>query len=270
MYGKTRREVAEKLDALKRDYADGTLTEPSTLTFGEYLVGDVEAFMRDDRNVGGWLENHKAIRWQERSWSSPQHVYLLRGCGEELYPAGDRYGALAEVEAEPLGAVMLYAKILEKKRPDGSPLSMRQAHLAHQVLNIALGAAVRKGLLKVNPCERVPNKPSTRYSAHDRPRLAWSDVPKVLAEVEGTRYYIPFLLAMSAGLRRGEIIGLRWKNVDLENEIIHVREQIQRGEDKKPTLETIMKTEAAVRDVPIPSDVVAALREHRRRQKVLI
>lgn len=267
VYGKTRREVVDKIDALKRDYADGTLTAPNALTVGEYLVGDVETFMRDDRLVGGWLENHKRFGGKKGKGLRPNTYTCYAGVVKnhilpEIGPVRLQKLTVNHLER-------LYAAILAKKKRDGTPLSMRQAHLAHQVLNIALSAAVKKGLIKVNPCERVPQPPSTSYSAEDRPRLAWSDVPRVLAEVEGTRYYIPFLLAMSAGLRRGEIIGLRWKNVDLENGIIHVREQIQRGEDKKPKLETIMKTEAAVRDVPIPSDVVAALREHRRHQKVV-
>lgn len=147
-------------------------------------------------------------------------------------------------------------------------LSMRQAEYAHATLRLVLEAVVKKGLLPVNPADKVPNPPRTQSRAEDRPRLAKKDVGRVLREVEGTRYYIPFLLAMSAGLRRGEIVGLRWRDVDLERGIIHVRHQIQLNKEGRPEL-TLPKMEASIRDIPIPSDVVAALRRHKAEQKVV-
>ena len=76
----------------------------------------------------------------------------------------------------------------------------------------------------------------------------------MLAEVEGPAITFRSCWLCLPGFAGGEIIGLRWRTWTLRTAFIHVREQIQRGEDKKPKLETIMKTEAAVRDVPIPND----------------
>jgi integrase len=263
--GKTRREVTDKLDLLKTDFREGVLIAPQRQTVGEYLVGDPENFTKEEA-VGGWLETHKRFGGKKGKGLRPNTYACYAGTiKNHILPE------IGQVQLQRLTADHLermYKAILAKKRRDGKNLSMRQAHLAHQVLNIALGAAFTKGIIKHNPCDRVPEKPHTSYKAEDRPRLVYSDVPRVLEEVKGTQYYIPFLLAMSAGLRRGEIIGLRWKNVDLDEGIIYVREQIQRGEDKKPTLDEV-KTEAGNRDIPIPTDVVAALKEHRRTQKVL-
>ncbi len=265
VYGKTRREVVDKLDALKSDYKRGTLTAPTKRTVGEYLVGDVKAFVTGEA-VGGWLETHKRFGGKKGKGLRPNtyrgYASILKN---HVLP---EIGRVQLQKLTPDHLERLYKAILNKKRRDGKNLSMRQAHLAHQVLRIALQAAVEKDIVKRNPCDRVPEKPRTSYRAEDRPRLDRADVSRVLEEVRGSRYYIPFLLAMSAGLRRGEIIGLRWPNVDLDEGIIYVREQLQLDEDNKPALEDV-KTPAAIRDIPIPADVVQVLKKHRASQKVV-
>lgn len=75
--------------------------------------------------------------------------------------------------------------------------------------------------------------------------------------------YLGLLIAFSTGMRRGEIMGLRWKNVDLKEGIIHVVEQLQ-ASGLKP-----LKTCASRRDIPMPRDLWEALKHHRTQQRVI-
>jgi integrase len=77
--------------------------------------------------------------------------------------------------------------------------------------------------------------------------------------------YAPAIVALFAGLRRGEILALRWSNVDLDTKVARVREALE--ETKKLGLRfKTPKTKNGVRDITLPDVVVEALREHRRGQ----
>lgn len=248
VYGSTRKEVADKLAALKAQHQAGTLAFPTKLTLGEYLVGDVNGFL-SGKDPGGWLAVHKRFGGPDGDGLRPNTYKQYRNAIKNHVL--DQQAGIGHIQLQkltPSHLEALYAAILDKG------LSMRSAHVVHQVLRTALQAAVDKGIIMQNPADRVPRKPQVKYRAEDRPRLAWEDASKVLKELEGTRWHLPFLLAMTAGLRRGEVLGLRWCNVDLREGIIHVREQLGHDENGKLVLSPV-KTRSSIRDIPIPEDV---------------
>ncbi|MBO9128546.1 site-specific integrase [Bacillus sp. 165] len=78
---------------------------------------------------------------------------------------------------------------------------------------------------------------------------------------------IPFLLAIFTGMRRGEILGLKWRHIDLERGVIYVREnlvQTSSGIDIKE-----LKTLSSLRDVHVSLFVVEKLREYKRKQETI-
>ena len=246
VYGTTQKEVVDKLAEIKAKRNNGTLTTPSKQTMKEYL--------RD------WLQTHKRFGGWDGKGLRPNTVRAYENVIEKhILP---EIGMVKLQKITPDHLERLYTAILDKG------LSMRMPELAHRVLHAALEAAVAKGCIARNPCDRVPRKPRTNNRAEDRPRLDHAQAADVLAAVKGTRFYLPFLVAMTTGMRRGEIIGLRWQNVDLQEGVIHVREQIQLDENKRHSLQPL-KTAESIRDVPIPSDVVEELRRHRAAQKVV-
>src|SRR5262245_7228729 len=87
----------------------------------------------------------------------------------------------------------------------------------------------------------------------------------VLAKLYGRSIYPKVIVALFTGMRRGEIVALRWPNVDLAGKVIKVYESVEEttahGLRFKPT-----KTKAGVRDITLPDLVVEALTEHRRHQ----
>jgi integrase len=86
-----------------------------------------------------------------------------------------------------------------------------------------------------------------------------------ITKMTGRPTYAPAIVALFMGMRRGEVLALRWKHVDLDGKIIKVREALEKTQKygirfKSP------KTQSGRRDIGMPDIVIAALREHRRQQ----
>ena len=248
VYGDSRKEVSDKLAGLKAQYLAGTLVNPSRLTVGEFLVGDVHMFLNGEE-PGGWLGTHKLLGGPGGDGLRPNTYKQYRNAIKN-HILNPQYGIghIPLQKLTPDHCEELYVAILKKG------LSMRSAHVTHQVLRTALEAAVEKKYIPFNPADRVPSKPRVKYRAEDRPWLLRDEAARVLEHLKGTRWYLPFLLAMCAGLRRGEVLGLRWRNVDLDRGVIHVREQLGHDEHGKLVLSPV-KTKSSIRDIPIPADV---------------
>jgi integrase len=113
-----------------------------------------------------------------------------------------------------------------------------------------------------NPLARVK-----RPVADRRPEIrSWSveDALKFLAAIEGDRLYAMWFLFLTTGMRRGEVAGLRWSDVNLETGTIAVRSQ--RTAINHAVVVNDPKTASSRAPVAIDADVIEALRRHRREQ----
>lgn len=134
-------------------------------------------------------------------------------------------------------------------------------------LNGVMKLALRRGLIVANPVTAL--LPEERPKPVKRKRRTWT--PEMIAQLlaaarergarPGNTYdYTPIItVAVYTGMRIGELLGLRWQDIDLKTATIHVRHQLSR------TTRTIgpPKTEAGVRDIPIPQTLVSLLRGYR-------
>lgn len=141
-----------------------------------------------------------------------------------------------------------------------SPSTVRKAYM---LLNQGMKQAVRDGYIKQSPCERdsvkLPKKGYTRPNALDeqgRARLL-----RLLDDMERTPTTIAAYIALYTGMRQGEIAGLRWRAVDLDNGTIHVCEAIAQG-GEGGTYSKDPKTNQD-RYIPIASGLAAILKEWR-------
>ena len=136
-----------------------------------------------------------------------------------------------------------------------SPKSIRDTY---NNINAAMKKAVTLRMIPFKPCEGVVLPKLKRY------RAKVYDVKMIhnlLDVAKGTDMYLPILLCVTAGLRRGELLALRWDNIDFKNSMLQVRSNMVRGEEdfiiKSP------KTEAGVRDIRLGNEVMAVLKEER-------
>lgn len=144
--------------------------------------------------------------------------------------------------------------------PSGlSPTTVRQHHA---VLHRALGWAVRMRLIANNPADAVePPQPARR----EMRALSPDEMRKLLDAARETELYVPVVLALTTGMRRGEILALRWRDVSLRDATAHVSRTVV--ETKSGGLEyKEPKTQSARRLVALPPSAVAALKWQRRDQ----
>ncbi|WP_327208506.1 site-specific integrase [[Kitasatospora] papulosa] len=131
---------------------------------------------------------------------------------------------------------------------------------SHRVLRTALTAACREELVTRNVASLVEPP-----RAKSRELSPWSldETLAFLAAARTDPLYAAFVLAITMGLRRGELVGLRWTDVDLDNRVLYVRQQTQR---RRGVLYDDDPKGRRRRAVPLPAMCIAPLRWHRMRQ----
>lgn len=134
----------------------------------------------------------------------------------------------------------------------------------HRTLRAALEWAVVKRTITTNPLQYVD---SPRVAKRNMRVYTAAQLVQFLAHAEGHRYHDLFLAAATTGLRQGELLGLRWQDVDLDRGIAHVQQRLE-----KPGREPIfreVKTDQGRRAVTLPRSVVQALTDLREKERGL-
>ena len=139
-----------------------------------------------------------------------------------------------------------------------SGLAARTIGHAHRVLGGALRDAERDGMVVKNVCkiQKPPKVAETEM-------VIVQDVPGLIAKIEGARLYVPGVVALSTGMRLGEILALRDRRLDLDRKAIEVAEALEETQAKGIVFKT-PKSKAGRRKITLPDIAVDALREHRK------
>lgn len=175
-------------------------------------------------------------------------------------------GDMLLVELRPEHAEDLYAHLLESGRADGSGgLSAKTVREVHLLLRSIGDEAVRRGKLSSNPI-RLATGPRFRRD-HQRRRMAWNaaELGRFLQEAQGHVHHRSFWLAAHTGMRRGELLGLRWRDIDLDR----ARLTIARGIVciGGQLVKTPGKTPSSARTIDIDDTTVDVLRRWRDDQR---
>ena len=140
-------------------------------------------------------------------------------------------------------------------------LSPRTVAYVHSILHRACGHALQWGLIASNPVISVnPPRPS-----HEEIVILTKDqVRDVLTKLRGGSLYLIAALGLATGLRRGELLALRWSDVDLDAARLRVEQSLE--QTKAGLRFKAPKTKHGRRSVSLPASIVAELRNHRRQQ----
>ena len=216
LYGKTRQEVARKLAAAVKAHQDGMPMSNERIT--------VEAFLKD------WLTSTRATV-RPKTWQTYECYIRLH--------ALPTLGRLPLAKLEPRHLQRLYADKLEEG------LSPTSVHHLHAIIHRALGRAARWGVVPRNVAGLVDAPPMAH---HEMRTLSPEEARRFLDAAAGDRLEALYVLALTTGMRQGELFRLRWQDVDLEGRTLSVR-----GETK---------TAKSRRQVQLSDTAVAALRRH--------
>lgn len=232
VYGKSQKEVAEKLYDLRLRYGDGQIYDAEVMKVSEFLAK--------------WLESIRGSV-KEKTWISYEGTVRLH-----IEP---EIGGLKLAKLKPLHVQNLYAHKLS------SGLSPTSVNNIHRVLRRALNCAVRWGMLTRSVCDLVdPPRPSRR----EMRTLTTEEVRRLLLATRGDRLEAFYVLAVCTGMRFGELLGLLWEDLDLERNALHLRRQLIRSKDEGYYLGDLKDSDA--RRIPLPEEAVNALEIHRKRQ----
>src|SRR5262245_18280531 len=229
--GTTRAEVRDKLNQALNDMNKGVPVVDERQTVKHYLTT--------------WYEGMKAqIRISTYRRYGDYVNHLIAGLG---------YVALAKLTPQHL-QTFYNGKL-------GEGLSPTTVHHMHSVLHEALKDALQMGLVNRNVAEML--KPPRRGHREMMP-LSVIEVRRFLDVVAEDRSYALYVLAMSTGMREGELLGLRWQDVDLGRRIVQVRMNVQETLGRYIIAET--KTAYSRREVALTQAAVDALSAHWQEQ----
>ena len=235
----TKAQAQRELTRLLHEIATGGFAEPERITVAEYL----------DR----WLQEHAS---QVRPTTLETYERLTR-C--HLVP---RLGHILLHQLHPLHIQSAYTAMLREGRIDRTGgLSARAVVAIHRILRAALHQAVRWGMLQRNPADMVD---PPRVTHEERPILDAGDIERLLQAADGSWLWLPILIAVTTGMRRGEILGLRWEDVDLAGAVLRVRQERQKVGGR--LMFTPPKTPKSRREVTLPTLLVDELRREKGRQ----
>jgi integrase len=239
----TKRDAERALREILLSLEQGSYIKPNKLTLGEWL--------------DQWCESFVVMNTTPRTYVSYRPIidrHLKQGLGSI---------ALSRLEPQQIQAY--YADKLTKGRVDGKgSLSNRSVLYHHRILSKALDQAVKMGLVVRNVAKLITPPRVARKTINV---LDADEASKLLDISSETIYYPLFSTLLYTGLRRGEAIALRWKNIDLLGLELHVVESAYRIH--KEFIITEPKTLHSKRAVSLSPSLAALLREYREDQELM-
>lgn len=236
---KSARKKAEAFAAnFEKECRDGT-TSDARITFeayGEYVVK-----LRENR---GAIKHGTVVFYQLQASRVNPTIGPLK---------------LKDIRPEHLNR--LYDKLLETNEKTGKALSPTTVRGCHHYISMVLSQAVREGLIPVNPATRV-ELPKSQKKTPDY--FQPDEISKILSALEGEpiKWRMLIHILMITGCRRGEALGLEWKDIDMASGQLHIRQSVQYRPDRGTYIDT-PKTASGDRWVAIPPETISLLRKYR-------
>jgi len=233
-YGKTKKEVQEKLRVAINDQKQGKLALSSNQTVKQFL----DDWLENVHKHGIRANSHALYRWLLDKLILPTigHVKLDKLTSRQI---DTLYGT---------------------KLKDGYAAETVRA--MHRMLHRAFDDAVRWKLVLSNVCDNVKQPRSVEYEIHV---LTKEQAQQLLEVAKGRHLEALLTLTVATGMRRGEILGLRWDDIDFEERSLYIRRTMYRLSGKG-SLENDPKTAKSKAEIMLPQFAIDALLLHRTRQ----
>ena len=252
----TKRKAQEELTRLLAHRNEGTYVDPTKMTLAEYLRHWLTADI-DRRVAARTAARHRGIV-ENNIIPRLGHVPMRRLTAVHIE------GFEAELQREGWMKRRRQPKAANGEVPASTEkrgLSAQTVQHVHRTLSQALAHAVRLEVLFKNPAQQVkPPKPNR----HEIKILGKDEIGELLKAAKGTPLYLPVLVAVTTGLRRGELLGLRWSDLDLNAGTLTVHQSMERV--KGEIAFKAPKTKTSRRSITLPAITVQAMQEHRVEQ----
>lgn len=236
VYGRTQKEVREKLTQITTELDDGTYMEPSKDTLSEWL--------------DTWLETY--VRYSVKPYTMDAYQ---RSCNNYIKPA------LGSVKLAALNAPQIqrfYNGLLTEKK-----LSPKTVRNIHGVFHKALGQAVKLGMIRSDPTVLCDLPKVRRKEIHP---MEQGEIAAFLKAMEGSKYELLYRVTLFTGMRQGEVLGLTWDCVDFAHDAIYVNKQLQKTKKVGGTYTLVPTKNSRSRIITAAPSVMTLLKKQKSQQ----
>lgn len=206
-----------------------------------------------------WLEEYAKPRTADKTYLCYEQI-----CNNFIIP---RIGPLKLDKLKPLHLEKYYNDLRTSGRLDKKEGGLAASSLIkhHRIIHKALDTAVKWQLLALNAADAVEPPKIDRSQKSETNAFEPEQVLKMLEAAVGTPHYREILIAVYTGMRRGEIYGLRWQDIDWENQQIRVRQTIQYTPERG-TFFKAPKTHKGIRNIDITDVEISVLKDQKKAQ----
>ena len=238
--GKTQQEVKKKLEEYKKEMLLGTISSDDKITVSEWYYT--------------WLFDYRIKDLKPKSFEKYEGIYRNYIKDSEL----------GKIKLKDLRAthIQRYYNKLQNTKPISTIKGINTR------LKPCLGEAEKQGYIQKNYCKMVTlpkdnNKKTIQVLTQQQQKL-------FIEAIKGHKLEMLFLIALGTGLRLGELLGLKWSDIDFNTGILTVNRTLSRVKNqitgKYEIIEQTPKTKNSNRTIPIPNDILNKLKEHKKNQ----
>lgn len=247
-YGKTKKEVQTKMDDYKKQMSLGLLMNDK-ITVDQWFFT--------------WLFDFKAKNIEPSTFECYEAVY-------RLYVKDSEIGNIKLMDLRAAHLQRYYNKLLDIDKLDASNVKR-----INKTIKTCLKEALKQGYIQKNWCNDV-NLPKVKKDNNIK-ALSKDDQLRLLEALKGIDLELLITFALGTGLRLGEVLGLKWSDIDFKENTLSVQRSVRRvveiqrdGSRSRVLKEVPPKTENSFRSVPIPKTILSKLKSYKSEQNKLI
>ena len=235
VYGKTQKEVRQKLAKITSEIDEGTYIEPNSIKLSEWLT----VWLRD------YIGNVKPAT--VKSYADHVKLNIIPYIGKT------QLGKLSPAMIQTMYNTLQHEKGL-------SPKTIKNVH---GVLHRSLTQAQKMGYIRQNPLDAVT---LPRIEKAQIKPMEEEDLTRFLKEIKGNPYELVFFVTVFTGLRQGEVLGLTWDCVDFEHKTLYINKQLQKDKKVGGEYALVPTKNSRSRIVTVADSVMAVLQKVKQEQ----
>lgn len=236
--GGTKKQAEKEMNKILYEINNNVYVEANTKTFGAFLEEWLDTYIKPNKSPTTYAGYEKQVK-----------NYIIPALGNKKLQ-----------HLKTLDIQKFYNSLLEKSPLSGKPMKPKTVQNIHMNVRAALSQALKLDLIKKNPAENVTLPKVKKYKAEIYDQ---EEVELLIKKVKDTDLEVPICLEVALGLRRGELLALKWQDIDFDNCKVKIRNNlVQVGNEiiiKEP------KTESSIREIELPTTIIQLLKKERKK-----
>ncbi len=245
--GYKKSEVSAKMNALINEINNGTYTEDNNIKLQDWIYS--------------WLYNYQKPNIKASTFERYESLY-------RLYIKDTKLGKKKVISLKTLD----FQRFINELRTQKSQSTVGKVK---QLMSTSLNFAVEIGMINFNYCRGVKVKNDEKESTINA--LTYQDQVAVMEKLKGHRHELPIKLSFATGMRIGELLALKWSDIDTVNHTISIQRNIKKtyvfDDDGNKELKRLIqppKTKSSIRTIPYPKELDQLFKDWSTEQKKII